>query len=182
MNKGGSSALAIVLVLVAVLGVSGGITAYLLFGRSADADPSGQAAPGGGGVTPQGPGVGGLPSLVGRVARQPQVIVDEEIAVTAEGGAQMRSFTLPSDRPVFVEVEGRKNADKGFMVYVMASNEWENFKSGKFRHIPEFQGLKVRSFSHTGELPAGSWAVVVANSENIFNTMVVHVRVVSDPK
>jgi hypothetical protein len=170
------------MVLVLVFVVAGGVTAYFLFGRSADTEASSQSAPGGGGVTPQGPGVGGLPSLIGNVTRQARVVVDEEVAITAEGGAQMRGFTLSEDSPVFVEVQGRTHADKGFMVYVMPSSEWEDFKSGRFRAVTEFEGLKVRSFSHTGELPAGSWSVVVSNSENIFNTMVVHVRVVSDPK
>lgn len=50
-----------------------------------------------------------------------------------------------------------------------------------FEYVSGFQGLKVRSFSHSATLRAGAWTVVVMNSENILNTMVVRLRVVVDP-
>lgn len=116
-----------------------------------------------------------------QVVAKPQVIVDEELAVSA-GGWQSRGFTLPSPRPVQVTTEGKKHTDKGFSLYVMNSSELDNFKQKTtFKHIPAFQGLKVRSSSNTATLSAGEWIVVVANSENIINTMVVHLRVVADP-
>ncbi|HEY0480500.1 MAG TPA: hypothetical protein VGD37_23450 [Kofleriaceae bacterium] len=129
--------------------------------------------------TPDAPG---LPRISPRqILAQPQVIVDEELAVSA-GGWQSRGFTLPSPRPIQVTTEGRKNSDKGFSLYVMNSSELDNFKQKtRFMHVPAFQGLKVRSFSNTATLPAGEWTVVVANSENILKTMVVHLRVVANP-
>ncbi len=128
---------------------------------------------------PYAPSAPGVP--LRQVVTNPQVIIDEELAVSA-GGWQSRSFTLPSPRPIQVATEGKKHTDKGFSLYVMNSSELQHFKQKTtFRHIPALQGLKVRSFSNTATLPAGEWAVVVANSENIINTMVVHLRVVADP-
>lgn len=81
-----------------------------------------------------------------------------------------------------VSADGKTHADKGFTVYVMSADELDHFRSrATFHHISEFQGLKVRSFSHTATIPTGAWTVVVQNSENIINTMVVHLRVVSNP-
>jgi hypothetical protein len=123
----------------------------------------------------------GLGDMVAASIRSPDIVVDEEVAVGPEG-SQARGFTIPSARPVEVVADGTKHADKGFTVYVIASNEWDNFKAGKtFAHIPSFDGLKVRSFKHTEVLPPGSWTVVVKNSENFLNTMVVHLRITVDP-
>jgi hypothetical protein len=109
------------------------------------------------------------------------VIVDEELAVDADGW-QSRGFNLPSAHPIQVSADGLKHADKGFTVYVMEADQLDKFRNGDtFQHIPSLQGLKVRSYRETATLPAGSWIVVVRNSENILNTMVVHLRVVVDP-
>lgn len=116
-----------------------------------------------------------------RVLATPQVIVDEELAVPASGW-QARTFTLPSARPIQLAVEGKSHVGKGFTVYVMDVTEIDNLRQKKtFMHVPALQGLKTLSFSKTATLAAGNWAVVVVNSENILNTMVVHLRVVSDP-
>jgi hypothetical protein len=115
------------------------------------------------------------------LAPSPQVIVDEELAVDADGW-QARSFTLASAHPIQVSAEGRSHADKGFSVYVMTSGELDHFRNKEtFRHIPTLEGLKVRSFKKTATLAPGSWTVVVFNSENILNTMVVRLRVVAAP-
>ncbi|WP_433926792.1 hypothetical protein AB3662_28225 [Sorangium cellulosum] len=114
--------------------------------------------------------------------RTPQVVVDEEMAIDA-GGWQARGFSLPSPRPVQITAQGVKHTDKGFRVLLMDAAQLESFKARKeFRHIPSFEGLKIRSYSHTGELPSGSWVAVVANSENIINSMVVKLKIVVDPK
>ncbi|HEX4422776.1 MAG TPA: hypothetical protein VH165_32900 [Kofleriaceae bacterium] len=120
-------------------------------------------------------------SIVARALSNPQVLYDEELAV-GQGGWQSRGFTLPTARPIQVVAEGRRNTDKGFTVYVMKTDELEHFRSRvTFQHIPALQGLKIRSFTSTATLPAGAWTVVVQNSENLLRTMVVHLRVVSDP-
>jgi hypothetical protein len=112
----------------------------------------------------------GLGDLVGRATRGAQVIVDEEVAVSAHGW-QLRGFTLPSSRPIEVVAEGKTHTDKGFTLYVMASDQAESFKMREaFKHIASFEGLKVRSFGHTETLGAGYWTVVVQNSENVLNS------------
>jgi len=112
---------------------------------------------------------------------KPQIIVDEEVAVTASGW-QSRSFTLNSPRPVQVVAEGKLHANKGFTLHVMDATGLDNLQQRTtFEYVSGFQGLKVRSFSHTATLGAGTWTVVVMNSENILNTMVVRLRVVVDP-
>jgi hypothetical protein len=123
------------------------------------------------------PGQGGLRGMI----RSSQVIVDEEVAVSA-GGWQLRGFDLHDRQPVQVTAEGRSNADKGFMLYVMDSANCAKFSSKQpFQDFVSFHGLKIRTFSGTDILAPGGYCAVVQNSENIFNTMVVHVRVVADP-
>jgi hypothetical protein len=145
--------------------------------------------PGGGGPAPGGhgqsaPGVNnqGAIDRAAAAIRGPQVLADEEIAISA-GGWQDRSFSLPTERRIEVITEGRKHADKGFSVYVIEDVDFPAFQAKKeFRQVSAFEGLKVRSFGHTGTLPAGSWHFVVMNSENILNTMVVHLKITADPK
>jgi hypothetical protein len=174
MSAGGTALTAIGAVVVAIFAAMG----FMQFvGQRTSPSPLVQG-PGAGSPTTDSPGFGGI----GRVlARAPQVIADEEIAVSASG-AQMRGFTLPDDRPVQVIAEGVRHADKGFMVFLMSSSETDKFAKGEeFRHLASFEGLKVRSFEHSETVAAGSWTVVVQNSENLMNTMVVHLRIVVDP-
>lgn len=128
--------------------------------------------------------VGQRPNIGQRAAeaiRGPQVIVDEEIAVSAYGW-QGRIFAVPSDRRVQVAVEGRTHTDKGFTVLVVPESDLEALKQEQsVSHLQSFYCLKVRSCNKINVVPAGSWAVIVRNSENIMNTMVVKLRVVSDP-
>lgn len=56
-------------------------------------------------------------------------------------GWQSPAFTLPSARPIQVSADGKTHADKGFTVYVMNSDELDNFRSRTpFRHISALQG------------------------------------------
>lgn len=111
----------------------------------------------------------------------PEIVADEEFTVDA-GGSQMRGFGLPGPRPVKVEVLGRRDTDKGFSVYMIDQSEWDAFKAGrKFEQYPTFEGLKVRSMTKTASMPAGRYAVVVRNSENMFNSMSVHLKITVDP-
>ena len=80
---------------------------------------------------------------------------------------------LAANRAPFVTVPGIR-IDQG---------QWHNFKAGKkFRHIPEFQGLKVAALRHVGTVPQGNSAVVIRNSENLVNSMTVRVKIVADPE
>lgn len=112
---------------------------------------------------------------------RPQIVVDEEVAISA-GGWQGRSFSISSPRPIQVVAEGKTHTDKGFSVYVMNSSEVKHFQQrAEFRHIEALQGLKVRALSRVATLAPGAWTVIVANTENIINGMVVRLRIVADP-
>lgn len=124
---------------------------------------------------------GSVPEAPKLSLRNPQIITDEDLVVSA-GGSQMRGFSIPSSRPVKVAVDGKQDTAKGFNVYVMKDSEWTNFKAHEeFRYVPVLSSPKTRSFSNTADLPTGSWCVVVQNSENIINDMTVHVKVIVDP-
>jgi hypothetical protein len=115
------------------------------------------------------------------VARSPQVVVDEDLVASASG-AQMRSVALKSSRPVLVAVEGKDNTGKGFNVYVMTEADWERFRSRRaFDFVQALSRPKTRSFSQTATLAAGTWCVVVENSENLLRAATVHLKVVVDP-
>jgi hypothetical protein len=158
---------------VIALAVVGGLTvvvggAGLLFAILRGGSTSTAGAP---------PGQGGLRGMI----RTSQVIVDEEVAVGA-GGWQLRGFDLRDSRPIQVTAEGRSNTDKGFMLYVMDSVNCTKFSNKQpAQHFLSFEGLKIRTFGRTDTLAPGGYCAVVLNSENILNTMVVHLRVVADP-
>jgi hypothetical protein len=142
--------------------------------------PKGNSLTVGGGSLPD-VGGGSLLDAPKLTLRSPQVVTDEDLVVGA-GGSQMRGFTIPSSRPVKVAVEGKQDTAKGFNVHVMDQDDWAKFKAGgEFRHVTALSAPKTRSFSQTATLSAGAWCVVVQNSENIFNDMTVHVKVVVDP-
>lgn len=112
----------------------------------------------------------------------PQVLVDEDIAVSASH-AQMRPLVLKVAGPVSVSVEGKDNTAKGFNVFVMSDLEWVNLQSKRdFSYIPTLSAKQTRSFRNTAKVDAGSWAVVVQNSENILRAMTVHLTVTVNPR
>lgn len=161
---------------IVALGVSGALLVGLVVGvlllRSCLSTPTARL-----GGTP-GPG-----DLLG-IVRNPQTVWDESLAVSADG-FQTRGFTLPDARNVQVTTTAVSNADKGYMVHVLPQTECNptSLQPGHTIHqVPGFMGLKVRDFTHTGPVPPGSWCVVVQNSENLLNTMVVHLTVIIDPK
>lgn len=162
-------------VIVGLFMVGGAIylTLVLLVPGLSGADDARQAGPAG-----RRPDIG---ERAAEALRGPQVITDEEIAVGADGW-QARSFTAPSSRRVQVTAEGRTHTDKGFTVFVIPASDVEALRRGEsVNHLQSFHCPKVRSCNNVGVVPTGSWAVVVKNSENIINTMVVKLRVVADP-
>jgi hypothetical protein len=107
-----------------------------------------------------------------------QVVADENVTVAAHAW-RGPGFTLPSSRTVHMVIDGKDHTEKGFRLYVMTSDELTKFeKHQTFKDVPAFEGLKVHSLDKTDTLPAGSWCVVVYNSENTARAMVVHVRIV----
>lgn len=111
-------------------------------------------------------------------AQGDQVVTDENVTVAAHSW-RGPGFTLPSPRTVHLVVDGKDHTEKGFRLYVMTAEELSKFeKKQAFKDAPSFEGLKVHSLDKTDTLPAGSWCVVVYNSENTARAMVVHVRIV----
>lgn len=114
--------------------------------------------------------------------RDEQVFLDETVVVSA-GGSQMRGFRLPSDRPVRVIAEGVRDTAKGFTVYCMTPADWKVMQSGKrFEYFTALSAPKIQKFDHTARLAAGEYCIVVSNTENMLNSMQVHLRIVIDPK
>ena len=64
----------------------------------------------------------------------------------------------------------------------MNPDNYEKFKnSQEFRHFPAFQGLKVTGTTHTEDIPAGEYALVVHNKYNLLKGMVVKVKATVNP-
>jgi hypothetical protein len=114
-------------------------------------------------------------------AQGEQVVADENLKVAARSW-RGPGFTLPSPRSVHVTADGKEHTDKGFRLYVMSTDDLAKFqKHQAFKDVPSFEGLKVHALDKTDTLPAGSWCVVVYNSENAARAMVVHLKVVVAP-
>jgi hypothetical protein len=76
---------------------------------------------------------------------------------------------------------GVRYTEKGFTVYVMKTDELDNFRRRvTFHHVPELEGLKIHSFTHR-HAARRRMRIVVHNPEDLLRTMVVHLRVVIDP-
>jgi hypothetical protein len=137
------------------------------------------------GLVPPGLVPEGLSSVLSGIlappVQPPRVIVDEDISIAAHTW-ESRSFTLPSAHPVQIVAEGKTHAEKGFTVHAMPTSDLEHFRKDQaFQPLPAFEGIKVHSFTRADAFPIGSWTVVVKNSENVHNPMVVHLRIVLDP-
>jgi len=119
-----------------------------------------------------------LQKLLGGAVQGPQVVADESVTV-APHAWRGPGFTLPSPRSVHIVADGKDHTEKGFRLYVMTSEELAQFEKRKpFKDVPSFEGLKVHSLDKTDTLAAGTWCVVVFNSENSTRAMVVHLRIV----
>jgi hypothetical protein len=167
-----SRALLVPATLVAALAFSGcrAVAASLGFG-SQDAGGDGEA-----------PLIGDLDlkDIFG-AAKGEQVVADESLTVAARSW-RGPGFTLPSPRAVHISADGKDHTDKGFRLYVMSTEELAKFqKHQTFKDVPSFEGLKIHALDKTDTLPAGSWCVVVYNSENTNRAMVVHLKIVVAP-
>lgn len=111
----------------------------------------------------------------------PQRLLDEEIVVAAHNW-HSRSFKLGVPSPVQLTIQGVRNTDKGFTIYLVSPAEFDHFQRGEsFHYVGAFSGIKVRSLNQTALLSAGDWVFIVQNSENIYRDMVTHVRITVDP-
>lgn len=108
--------------------------------------------------------------------------MDEDLVVAASG-SQMRPFSIESSSPVKLIVEGKQDTAKGFNVWVMDSDDWQQFKRNRqdSHYIIDLSAPQTRAYSSTSTLSPGTYCVVIENSENIFNSMTVHVKLIVDP-
>lgn len=110
-----------------------------------------------------------------------ETLVDEEIVVGA-GSWHFIPFAIKKTCAVTVSVKGLRDTGKGFHVNVTPGGAGSQLKkTGKFSYHPGFEGLKVRNYAATHDLPAGSHGVLVQNSENLLFSMATHVRVTTAP-
>lgn len=100
--------------------------------------------------------------------------------VLSPGEVHSLAFTLATPTTLSVEMVPIKNADKGVMLRVVPADDLTACSGqgqGQCRSRGEFDGFQVRSFSHTGIVPAGRWVFFVKNDQNILHRAIVHVRV-----
>jgi hypothetical protein len=75
---------------------------------------------------------------------------------------------------------GVKNTDKGFDLRVCPADDFQTcsgqVRGGQCRAVGEFDGIAVKSFSHTGTLPAGRWTLFVKNTYKNFFRATIHVH------
>ena len=113
----------------------------------------------------------------------PTDLTDADWIVKA-GSNKTFSFTLPKAAPVHISVAGVKNADKGFTILVASQDDVNAcvVTPSGCKGIPGFGGMGVKSLDHTDTIPAGSWAFILINSENMMNALTAHVHIVVNPK
>jgi hypothetical protein len=107
-------------------------------------------------------------------------VANEDTVLAPSGDVKFYNFTLPTPMPLHVEASGVKNTDKGFDLQVCPADDAQSCagqtKGGQCRPVGEFNGLAIKSFSHTGTLPAGRWTLFVKNSYNNFFRATIHVH------
>ena len=108
-----------------------------------------------------------------------QDLVDQDWVVPAHD-IKATSFSLSGAAVVHVDVTPMKNTDKGVTLRLVPSEDADacaGRAQGRCRSRPGFDAFKVGSFSHAEQVPAGTWTVYVANTENIFKSATVHVHI-----
>ncbi len=97
--------------------------------------------------------------------------------VVPSSGAQTESFTATRPTALTASVSGVKNTDKGFRVRLVNAEDVNSCRvtGGTCRELAEWRQPRTTAFTHSGTVPAGRWAFMVENSENIFRAMTVSV-------
>jgi hypothetical protein len=114
----------------------------------------------------------------------PQEVLNDNWALPSGGQPQVLSFVVPYAMPVTVEVTPVSHADKGVTLALLPAEDLDACTGkvqGICRALPGFNSSAVRSFSHTESIPAGRWAFLAANTENLLFSATVHVHVVMVP-
>ena len=122
-----------------------------------------------------------VPAAAVNLVLPPQVVFDEEIAVDAHGW-RSKGFALPHAQPVRLQVTGGEDTAKGFDIMLLENDDVKKLQAEQpFQKIVLFSADRVRSFTKTADLPAGTYNVVIRNSYNLLKTMSVHVKATANP-
>lgn len=114
--------------------------------------------------------------------RPTQQLLNQTI-VLKKGTAYSKTLKLPVATPIQFEVRGIKNTNKGFNVFVMPESQRQLFLAKKrFKYYTSLSALNVTKYKNTAMLPKGNIAFVVANQNNIINSMQVQVEITANPK
>jgi hypothetical protein len=98
--------------------------------------------------------------------------------VIAARTSHMETFTANRELTLTAEVVGVKNTAKGFGVRVVNADDVTSCRvqGGTCRALAEWGHPSESRFTHTGKIPAGRWAFMVENNQNIFERATVHVQ------
>ncbi len=112
----------------------------------------------------------------------PQPLCNDEWSIKP-GASEAQLFTLNTEADVLVHIRRVKHADKGFTVHVVPGKLYEEWKAGHAtkKALNDASSEKATSYRHTTKLAPGRWAIVVVNSENMLERMIVHARIVVNP-
>jgi len=101
--------------------------------------------------------------------------------VIPAGDIRSTSFSMSVPGVVHVDMTPVKDAGKGVTLRLVPSDDADacaGRAQGQCRSRPGFDAFKVGSFSHVESVPAGTWTLYVANTENILKSATVHVHLV----
>ena len=104
-------------------------------------------------------------------------VVDSQWVI-ASGSAQWESFKLAAPTEVSASVNGVQDTAKGFRVRLVNAEDARScgVAGGTCRELSSWRQPRTTGFTHTETVPAGEWAFLVENSENLLKRMTVQVK------
>ena len=124
-----------------------------------------------------------MPQRAQQTAQQEQELLNQEWVLPTSGFHSF-SFTLSRDASVHIEMTPVKHADKGVTLRIVPPEDFDaciGRSQGRCRSLGSFDGLGVRTLSHTDTIPAGRWMFFAWNDKNIVYAATIHVRLVVNP-
>lgn len=107
------------------------------------------------------------------------LLLDTELVIPNDG-SQDRQFSITSRSYVNVQVQGLRDADKGFDVLVFSASEYLKYlRDEQATYI--IREVMVRGSNRTELFSAGDYYVVIHNRYNILRSMVVNLQVIQNP-
>lgn len=111
-----------------------------------------------------------------------KTLFDEEYAIPS-GGRSVKTFEISSKTKINLKILCVRDCDKGFTILLMPENEIKAYSSKqKVNYVPKFSAQRVKNMDSTDFIDKGSYALVMVNSENIFNRMTIHAKLTTNPQ